>query len=444
MPLAYTHPAQILDSLSEGVFTINQDFKITFFNSAAERIMGYQRGEVLYKYCRNIFSTQSCFDSCPISLVLESGKNVYDFKTQFTHKNGERIRVRLNAAMLYNSEGEMVGSVISFQDVEELESLRERIKSANEFHGMIGQSPGMREVFTLIEEISESDAAVLIQGESGTGKEMVANAIQETSNRKKGPYVKVNCAIFPPQLLASELFGHVKGAFTDAIRDREGRFQTADSGTLFLDEIGEMPLQMQLQLLRVLQEGTFERVGESTSIRADVRVIAASNKDLKTAIRHKTFREDLYYRLNVIPIYIPPLRERREDIPFLIDYFLKKFSFIYERDIYEIDDHAMDVLYRYHWPGNIREMENAIEYAFARSSRNASTVTVERLPADIRNKQSTLDSKSVAPSPDEETDAILELLEKYHWNKSKVSEVMGIGRTTLWRKMKTMGLGCFI
>jgi PAS domain S-box-containing protein len=440
MPLAHTHPVQILDSLSEGVFTINQDFKITFFNSAAERIMGYQRGEVLYKYCRNIFSTQSCFDNCPISLVLEGGKNVYDFKTQFTHKNGERIRVRLNAAMLYNGEGEMVGSVISFQDVEELESLREKIKSANEFHGMIGQSHAMREIFTLIEEISESDATVLIQGESGTGKEKVVNAIQETSTRKQGPYVKVNCAVFPPQLLASELFGHVKGAFTDAIRDREGRFQTADSGTLFLDEIGEMPLQMQLQLLRVLQEGTFERVGESTSLSADVRVIAASNKDLKTAICHQTFREDLYYRLNVIPIFIPPLRERREDIPFLVDYFLKKFSFIYKRDIYEIDDQAMDLLYRHNWPGNIRELENAIEYAFARSSRNASTITVERLPKDL-NRQSSVDSNSAVTSPVKETHEIIELLEKYHWNKSKVSEVMGIGRTTLWRKMKTMGLG---
>ncbi len=271
---------------------------------------------------------------------------------------------------------------------------------------------------------------------------MVANAVQATSLRKDKAYIKVNCSVFPPQLLASELFGHVRGAFTGAIKDRIGRFEMANQGTLFLDEVAEMPLEMQLQLLRVLQEGTFERVGESLTRKVDVRIIAATNTNLKAAITSGKFREDLFYRLNVIPLGVPPLRERPEDIPLLVEHFLKKFSLLNKKSIQEIVDAAIDLLMKYHWPGNVRELENALEYAIARTK--GKTIKVNVLPPAIR--QQSLQSNFAATKDvpltikNEEYQQLLNLLEKHHWNRSKVARALNIGRTTLWRRMKALGL----
>ncbi len=255
----------------------------------------------------------------------------------------QSLPIKLNAAVLYNENSEPVGGVISFRDVSELEAIKKNLEKRTQFHGIIGHSKSMLEIYDLIEELNDSDAPVFIKGESGTGKELVANAIQETSSRKNEPFVKINCSVFPSHLLASELFGHVKGAFTDAVKDRPGRFEIADKGTLFLDEVAEMPLQMQLQLLRVLQEGTFERVGESITRYADVRVIAATNINIQEALQQGKFREDLYYRLNVIPIEIPPLRDRLEDIVPLIDHFLNKFSLLYKKSIKDVEDDVLDI-----------------------------------------------------------------------------------------------------
>ena len=273
---------------------------------------------------------------------------------------------------------------------------------------------------------------MLIQGESGTGKEMIANAIQATSKRKSKPFVKVNCAVFPETLLASELFGHVKGAFTDAVKDRIGRFEIADEGTIFLDEIAEMPLQTQVQLLRVLQEGTFERVGESIPRKADVRVIAATNLGIDDALKQNKLREDLYYRLNVIPITIPPLRVRPEDIPHLVNSFIKEYSKVYNKIINDIDDKALDLLMNYYWPGNVRELENVIEYTVVRAKTEI--IQLDNLPSNIKSsfdkKQPVLEFKRENPSE------LLQLLERHKWNKTKVAEELGIGRTTLWRMLK--------
>jgi transcriptional regulator with PAS, ATPase and Fis domain len=275
-------------------------------------------------------------------------------------------------------------------------------------------------------------------GESGTGKELVANAVQAESSRAKKPFIKVNCSVFPPQLLSSELFGHVRGAFTDARSNRIGRFEIADGGTIFLDEIAEMPLQMQLQLLRVLQEGTFERVGESVTRKVDVRVIAATNIDIESSIAEGKFREDLYYRLNVIPVSVPPLRERREDITYLVRHFINKFSLTSQKKITDVDDEALECLITYSWPGNIRELENAIEYAFARST--STLIHQSKLPPNIK-KQRTLTSETQSlVNGNTQKNELLRLLEEFHWNKSVVAKKMGIGRTTLWRKMKAMGL----
>jgi transcriptional regulator with PAS, ATPase and Fis domain len=295
----------------------------------------------------------------------------------------------------------------------------------------------MREIYTLIKEIASVNSSVLITGESGTGKELVADAIQKESNRANKPYVKVNCSVFPPDLLSSELFGHVRGAFTDARNNRIGRFEMANGGTIFLDEIGETPLQMQIQLLRVIQEGTFERVGESVTRKVDVRIIAATNIDLMEAIRNGKFRDDLYYRLNVIPVYVPPLKERKEDISFLIRHFINKLNLTSSKKIVDIDDDAMDALLAYDWPGNIRELENAIEYAFARS--NDDVIHRSKLPPSIKMLKPCKELYGIESGEDEKSQ-IIDLLERYHWNKTLVAKELKIGRTTLWRKLKTYGL----
>ena len=432
----------ILESIGEGVFTVDKSFKINFFNKAAEKITGYDREEVLGKFCKHVFRSKLCFTDCPIALALKSKNTIYDFESQIQTKEGPNKPIRMNSAVLYNESKDPTGGIISFRDISELTGLKQCLSEDTNFHGVIGHSKEMQEIFELIREISESSAPVMIQGESGTGKEMIANAIQKTSSRNKEPFVKINCAVFPENLLASELFGHVKGAFTDAIKDRNGRFEIADKGTIFLDEVAEMPPQMQLQLLRVLQEGSFERVGESITRKVDVRVIAATNIDISEALKNGTLREDLFYRLSVIPIIIPPLRDRMDDVVPLVAHFLKKFSFIYKKDIKEIDDKTLELLLNYKWPGNIRELENVIEYAFVRT-KNSKIIESVKLPDSIRNSNATpfgIREKHSFADNGGEAAKLLGLLESHHWNRSHVAKELGIGRTTLWRKLKKYGL----
>lgn len=431
----------ILDSIGEGVFTVDKNFKINFFNKAAERITGYKRDEVKGKFCKHIFKSKLCFTNCPIALVLKSNKNIYDFDSNIHCKSGSKVSIKLNSAVLYNDNVEPTGGIITFRDMSELELLKHNLEKETNFHGVIGHSKPMMEIFSLIEEISDSDASIFISGESGTGKEMIANAIYKTSQRNNKPFIKINCSVLPSNLLASELFGHVKGAFTGAIKDRIGRFEMADGGTIFLDEVAEMPLQMQLQLLRVIQQGTFERVGESITKKVDVRVIAATNINIKEALRNGSFREDLYYRLSVIPIEIPPLRSRPVDIIPLVNHFLKKYSILYKKNINQFEDRAIDLLMEYSWPGNIRELENVIEFAFVRSN-SGNIVTTLKLPENIRSLK--LDpansTNSISDSDNINTSVLLDVLEKHRWNKSAAAKELGMGRTTLWRKLKQLGL----
>ncbi|MHB2149091.1 sigma-54 interaction domain-containing protein [Calditrichota bacterium LG25] len=433
----------ILDSLGEGLFTVDKNFRVQTINRAAERLLGIKREKSLGDFCKNVFRTVRCYGECPIQKVLEENKNVFDLENEMTHVSGRRLKVQLNAAVLREENGEPIGGVISFRDMTHLEEIHKNLFSRTNFYGIIGTHKSMQEIYDLIEEVADSDSSVLIQGESGTGKELIANAIQKTSKRRDKPFIKVNCSVFPPDLLASELFGHVKGAFTDAVKDRVGRFEMADGGTIFLDEIAEMPLQMQVHLLRVLQEGTFERVGESVTRKVNVRVIAATNKDIRKEMRAGRFREDLYYRLNVIPIYAPPLRERKCDIPHLVRYFMQKFSMITGKKIKEIDDEAMDLLLSYEWPGNVRELENSIEYAFARTK--GKIIHASKLPPNVRLNTRCLGKtaetfKGQSLPETSELQLIRHTLEKVKWNRSKAAQILGMGRTTLWRKMRQYGL----
>jgi len=427
---------EILDSIGEGLLTVDKNFKINFFNRAAEQITGFKREEVLNQFCKYVFKCELCESKCPIGLILESGNPLYDFRSNIEIKDGSRKPIRLNAAILKNESDQPIGGVISFRDLSEIESIRKDISSSGNFFGIIGRGKAMQDIFNLIEEISDSDATVLIQGESGTGKELVANAIQATSKRKSKPFVKVNCAVFPENLLASELFGHVKGAFTDAVRDRLGRFEIANEGTIFLDEIAEMPLQTQVQLLRVLQEGTFERVGESIPRKSDVRVIAATNIKIAEALKNGKLREDLYFRLNVIPIVIPPLRERVEDIPHLVNSFIKEFSKIYNKKIEDIDIEALDALTKYYWPGNVRELENIIEFLVVRTKDQ--TIRYDSLPANLKSSENII--QPLTEYTRENPSELIQLLERHKWNKTKVAEELGIGRTTLWRILKNLNV----
>ncbi len=430
----------ILDSLGEGLFTVDKNFRINSLNRAAERMLGIQREKVIGDFCKNIFRSKRCFADCPIERVLEQGQPVFELESELKQKNGRKIPVKLNANVLKDAQARPIGGVISFRDMSYLEKVNDNLLTTSNFHGFIGHHKSMQDIYNLIEEVADSDSSVLITGESGTGKELIADAIVKISKRKDKPFVKINCSVFPPQLLASELFGHVKGAFTDAVRDRVGRFELADKGTIFLDEVAEMPLQMQVQLLRVLQEGTFERVGESITRKVDVRVIAATNKDVQKEMREGRMREDLFYRLNVIPIEIPPLRMRRSDIPHLVQHFVKKFALVSKKKITEVDDEAMDLLLSYQWPGNVRELENTIEYAFARTK--GAIIHASKLPLNIRMGARCTDviADSGYNHEPEEYILIHNLLQKHQWNRTLVAKELGIGRTTLWRKMKQMGL----
>ena len=428
---------EILNSLAEGVLTVDKDFQINFFNKAAEQITGYKKEEVLGQFCKQVFKCELCRSKCPIGIVLETGTDLYEHNSTMEVKAGYRKAIRINAAILRNTRNEPIGGVISFRDLTELDKLRKEYSSINDFLGIVGHSKQMKEIFSLIQEISESDATVLIQGESGTGKELIANAIQATSMRSEKVFLKVNCSVFPSNLLASELFGHVKGAFTDAIKDRPGRFELANSGTIFLDEVAEMPLQTQIQLLRVLQEGTFERVGESITRKTDVRVISATNVDIKKALESGKLREDLYYRLNVIPVYVPPLRERKEDIPYLVKYFIKDYSGVYKKEVEDIDDDALELLMNYSWPGNIRELENAIEYLIVRN-KSGKSITLNNLPSNFRNDSEINIIEAEKEIKFDNSSHLIKLLHKYHWNKTKVAQELGVGRTTLWRMLKNL------
>ncbi|KAA0256328.1 MAG: PAS domain S-box protein [Chlorobiota bacterium] len=410
---------QILNSISEAVFTVDKNFRITYFNSAAEELTGYLKEEVINKVCKRVFKPSNCCSKCPMLMVLESKKKVTDYYSDICTSAGETRQVKMSATLLRTDEGEPNGGIISVTPISDIEKLRLELIEGTDFHGIVGRSQKMRDIFNVIRDVASSDSPVFIQGESGTGKEMVANAIQTLSGRRFQPFIKVSCSVFHDNLLASELFGHVKGAFTDAHRDR----------------------LMQIKLLRVLQEGTFERLGESVTRKVDVRIIAATNIDIKSALANGSLREDLYYRLNVVPITVPPLRERKEDIPLLVNHFMKKFTTVFKVQEKTIDDEALDILMTYSWPGNIRELENIMEYLFVRSQRET-RITASKIPASINSAQPVAQPvherylSELLAGANTESDRILKVLQKHRWNRGKAADELGMGRTTLWRKMR--------
>lgn len=428
----------ILDSIADGVFTVNRDWKITYFNRAAEEITGIDRNDTLGQPCYEVFKASICEEGCYLRQTMETGEPSVHKAAYIIRHDGKRIPISISTALLRDEGGKIVGGVETFRNLSVVETLRKELKGRYTFHDIVSKHEKMHKLFDILPQVAISDSTVLIEGESGTGKELFAQAIHNMSSRKKGPLITVNCAALPDTLLESELFGHMAGAFTDARSDRPGRFALANSGTIFLDEIGDISPALQVRLLRVIQEKTFDPLGSVKTQKVDVRVIAATNKKLSESVRKGTFREDLFYRINVVSLNIPPLRDRRKDIPLLVEHFIDHFNRLKGKEISHISPEALAVLMNHSFPGNVRELMNVIEHAFALCP--GGVLLPEHLPDQLR-PQETHRLQIPPQSLDEvESQWLSEALERNDYSRINTAIELGIHKTTLWRKMKKLGI----
>ncbi len=431
----------ILNSIADGVFTIDLDQSVTSFNKAAEQITGISRKQAIGQKCFDVFHASICQGSCAMEKTIKTGKSIIDRKINILNSEGKIIPVSVSTAVLKDEKGKVIGGVETFRDLSAIEEMRKEIARQYSFQDIVSKHHEIKKIFSILPDIAKSGSTVLIQGPSGSGKELFARAIHNQSNRAKGPYVVVNCGALPETLLESELFGYVKGAFTDAKQDKPGRFARAEGGTLFLDEIGDLPLSVQVKLLRVLQNGEYEPLGATKPVRANVRIIAATNQNVTHLLSQGKFREDLYYRLNVIKITLPPLEKRREDIPLLVDHFVHKFNLKMAKKISGVSPEVMELFMRYDFPGNIRELENMIEHAFV-LCRN-SVITIEHLPQEVKTRGNHMSDKPSTEQPplkEAEARIISDILRKHNGNRQEAARELGMDRTTLWRKMKKLGV----
>jgi len=428
----------ILNSIADGVFTVDRSWKITSFNKAAERITGINKRDAIGRYCWEVFRASICEKGCALRETMESGHPIIDSPIFILNSKGDRIPISISTALLRDEKGEVVGGVETFRDLSVVEALRKELKGKRTFHDIVSKNREIQRIFDILEKVAETDTTVLIAGESGTGKELFAKAIHSMSPRKDGPFITINCGALPDTLLESELFGYKKGAFTDAKRDKPGRVALAQGGTLFLDEIGDTSPALQVRLLRLIQDRIYEPLGGTATEKADVRFIAATNKDLEALVREGKFREDLYFRINVVKIKLPPLRDRKEDIPLLIEHFIERFNRITAKDITGVTPDAMSVLMAYDYPGNIRELENIIEYAVVVC--NGRFIDVKDLPEFLRGKEGLKFQKDLRDLKELEREFIKEALKRHNWNRKKTATYLGIHPTTLWRKIKRLNI----
>ncbi len=418
--------SEILDHLFEGVLIIDNDFKILEINKAALKITGFEKEQAKGKFCFEILKADACTNNCPIK-ALKEGKTAGEIIVNIINKDNEEKYIKVKAFPFEENWIEI------FQDITREYELEKRIKKGFKVEDIITRDEKLLNIISALPKIARSNVSVLLEGESGVGKEVFATAIRNLSERKDKPFVKINCAALPDTLLESELFGYKKGAFTDAKRDKPGLFVQANNGTIFLDEAGEMSQNIQAKLLRVVETGEIIPLGSTKPEKVDVRIISATNKNLIEEVKKGNFREDLFYRLNVVNIKIPPLRERKNDIPLFIDYFIYKLNIVHNKKITGISKEALSILLSYDFPGNIRELRNILEYAYIFC--DSDEIKLEHLPEYIKHKKNDFKEDNF----DEKTQ-ILKTLEETHWNKKLAAEKLGINRTTLWRKMKKLGL----
>jgi len=435
----------VIETMSDGLMVIDKDSTILFFNRAAEEITGYRREDIIGKQCAMIDN-----DACSYKKQVGDHKKCTLFESgamsgtrcHLRAKDGREIHLLKNAVLLKNSDGDVIGAVevmtnvtsLDMKDLE-IERLKDELKQEYGFMGLLGTSPSMQRLYEQIQNASLSEAPVLVSGESGTGKELVAEAIHKLSRRSKGPFVKVNCAALNESLLESELFGHVRGAFTGAIKDRPGRFEVAHSGSIFLDEIGDMPPAMQVKLLRVIQEKEIEKVGDHRTVTVNVRLITATNQDLSGLMESGGFREDLFYRINVIPIQTPPLRERPEDLPVLVSHFLERINMVNRKRIQHLSPAAMEAFESFRWPGNVRQLINALEYAAI--TCKGDTIDLPHLPEYLLKSKPAFEP--VMPAKHyRDKDWIILALRKFSGNRTLAARHLGISRVTLWKIIKEL------
>jgi len=441
----------VVDTIQDGIMIVDRTGTIVSINKAFEKITGYPKSEILGNLC-----TMLDCDACEIIGDRKSGKwcklfrkgEVKMRRCVIRKSDGTHVNIMKNAALLYDGKGDVIGGVETLTDITELvekdsqiEACRRELRSFDGFHGILGTSSAMQSIFDLIANAAHSSAPVIILGESGTGKELVAKAIHEAGPRSNQPFIKVNCAALNESLLESELFGHVKGAFTGAYQNRKGRFEAAEGGDIFIDEIGDLPMSIQVKLLRVLEEKVIERVGDNRPIKVDVRIITATNRDLKQMIKNGEFREDLYYRINVIPIRVPPLRQRKRDILLLVETFFRRIQLKSGKKVESISPAALRSLINYPWPGNVRELKSALEYAFV-SCRDA-VIRPQDLPPEIAEYH-LVDKPSASPAKSGKDELkyqqLIEALEMTGGNQTRAADILGVSRVTVWNRMKKYGI----
>jgi PAS domain S-box-containing protein len=432
--------AIILESISDGVFTVDEHWRITSFNRAASDITGVTRKAALGKPCSEVFRASMCETDCALRRTIESGKPIVNTSAFIVTAEGRRVPISISTAILRDARGRVVGGVETFRDLSLVEELRKEIEGRHQVGDLVSRSAVMRRVFDIIPQVAESASTALIIGETGTGKELLARAIHDLSPRRENTFIAVNCGALPDTLLESELFGYKAGAFTGADRDKPGRFALAEGGTLFLDEIGDVSPALQMRLLRVLQEKAYEPLGGTGSIKSDVRIIAATNRDLATEVGKGAFRQDLFYRINVVRIDLPPLRKRREDIPLLVDHFISRFNKIQGKSVCGVDPEVMALLMAHDYPGNVRELENIVEHTFVLLREGS--IELKHLPEEF------LARNLSAPSPAgmqssvraAEAQAIRQALARNNFNRLATARELGMHKSTLFRKIKSLGI----
>lgn len=430
----------ILDSIADGVFTVDHQWRITSFNRAAEKITGVPREEAVGQLCRDVLKAEICEKSCCLQKTMATGEPIVNNTVHIVNAQGQRLPISISTALLRDETGTVIGAVETFRDMSIEEKLRKTIKETYSFEDILSKNKQMHRLFGILPDVADSASTVLIEGESGTGKELFARAIHNLSPRKNRHFIAVNCGALPDTLLESELFGYRAGAFTDAKKDKPGRFKQADRGTLFLDEIGDISAAMQVRLLRVLQEKTYEPLGALESMKADVRIIAATNRTLSDLVHEGKFREDLYYRINVIRLTLPPLRDRMEDIPLLVSHFIERHNAIQQKNIGGITDEALACLMSHDYPGNIRELENIIERAFILCK--GGMIEPHHMPESIYMQRPApgrqpLESLSVK---DMEAIFLTNALRRNDWNRIKTARQLGMHKSTLFRKIKSLNI----
>lgn len=432
---------ELLNNITMGIFAVNLDMEIVFFNSEAEKITGFTKDEAMGQRCYEIFRTELCYKNCYLKKAIKEKKKFTHVRNTILNKNNKEIPVDITVSSLYDIKGKIRGGFESFIDNSLYVQLEKELYKNYSFEDIIAKDEKMVNLMHTLLRISQTDIPVIITGETGVGKDVFASAIHNRSNRHDKPFIKVNCAALPVSLIESELFGYKKGAFTDAKTDKLGRFQEANGGTILLDEIGDLPIELQAKLLQVLDEKEFYPLGSKKPIKVDVRIISTTNKNLKDLIKNRLFREDLYYRLNGIEFEIPPLRERRSDIPLLIEHFLDIFSKTYNKTVQRVDSNVLKALLNHDFPGNVHELKHIIEFGVAVSDNNE--ITYESLPIDFRKKtesKNNIKDSYIKASNSYEKEQILNILESNDWDIGKTAQILNIHRTTLWRKMKKYGL----